>query len=520
MAPHRLHEHEIVLILDFGSQYSHLIARRIRELKVYCELVSCLTPIDAIKAKKPKALILSGGPSSVYEEEAPHADAGIWSLGIPILGICYGLQEMTRALGGEVSPGTKREFGRAELDVIEPGQLFADLPTKLEVWMSHGDKVTQLPHDFHDVAISPNSEHAAVACPAKRLYGIQFHPEVTHTPLGSKIIENFIRGVVGLTGDWSMRSYVEEAVEKIREQVGEDGIVIGAVSGGVDSSVAAVLLNKAIGKRFHAYLIDNGVLRQDESAEVVERLRDHMGIDLKVVDAADLFLDRLKGVTDPEQKRKIIGTTFIDVFEVEAKKIGKVDFLLQGTLYPDVIESVSFRGPSAVIKSHHNVGGLPAKMNLKLIEPLRELFKDEVRALGINMGIDESSVYRHPFPGPGLAIRVLGEVTREQLAILRKADVIWLEEIRRVPGLYRQIGQAFAALLPVKSVGVMGDSRTYDQVVALRAVQTTDFMTADWYWMPQEVLQRASNRIINEVRGVNRVVYDISSKPPSTIEWE
>eukprot|EP00741_Cyanophora_paradoxa_P000151 tig00000057_g146.t1 len=534
-----LDKHELVLILDFGSQYTHLIARRVRELNVFCELVACNVPVETIKAKKPKAIILSGGPSSVYEKDAPHAPAELWELDLPMLGICYGMQEMCRSHGGTVTAGDKREFGRAELKINKANPLFEGLPASVEVWMSHGDKVTALPPGFEDVAHSDNSEHAAVGHKEKRMYGIQFHPEVTHTPLGKEILKNFVRGIAGLKGDWSMGSYIDEAIQTIRDQVGEKGRVIGAVSGGVDSSVAAVLMNRAIGDRrsaaaaFHAFLIDSGTLRLNEADEVVKRLRDRMGIHLTVVDAADLFLDRLKGallkasrpappcprVEDPEKKRKIIGNTFIDVFEVEAKKLGKVDFLLQGTLYPDVIESISYKGPSVVIKSHHNVGGLPEKMNLKLIEPLRELFKDEVRTLGLKLGIDEDSVFRHPFPGPGLAIRVISDVSKPQLDILRQADAIWLEEIRKA-GLYRQIGQAFAVLLPVKSVGVMGDCRTYEQVVALRAVSTTDFMTADWFPMPTEVLQRASNRIINEVRGVNRVCYDISSKPPATIEWE
>jgi GMP synthase (glutamine-hydrolysing) len=510
-------KHDCIIILDFGSQYSHLIARRVREIGVYCELHSCLEADKAIEKLQPKGIILSGGPYSVYEEGAPHTSKEIWNIGLPILGICYGLQEMAVAFNGKVDEGEQREYGHATLQIKESTQLFRNLSNSIQVWMSHGDKVHQAPDGFQDIATTDNSEHAVIYNSEHNYYGIQFHPEVSHTPQGKTILKNFVIDICGCTNDWSMGSFVNEAIERIREQVG-DGIVIGAVSGGVDSSVAAVLLNKAIGDRFKGFLVDNGVLRKNEAQQVMTRLQSN-GINISLIDASDMFLNRLQGITDPEQKRKIIGNTFIEVFEQEAEKIGDAQFLLQGTLYPDVIESVSFKGPSATIKTHHNVGGLLENMKLKLIEPLRELFKDEVRELGLELGLDEKSVYRHPFPGPGLAIRILGEVTEESLRILRHADELYMNEIR-VSGLYTIIGQAFSVLLPIKSVGVMGDSRTYEQVVALRAVQTTDYMTADWYPLPDDLLRRAANRIINEVRGVNRVVYDISSKPPSTIEWE
>ncbi len=510
--------HDTILILDFGSQYSHLIARRIRELGVYCELHPCTLSADSLRAMKLKGIVLSGGPYSVYEDGAPHACEDVWKLGLPTLGICYGLQEMALAFDGNVAQGERREYGHAELNIDESCGLFEGLSGYLQVWMSHGDKLHSLPPGFRDIAHTANSEHAAIADPSRNFFGIQFHPEVSHTPQGKTILKNFVQMICGCKNDWSMGSFVDEAIARIREQAG-DGTVLGAVSGGVDSTVAAVLMNRAIGDRFKAFLIDNGVLRLNEATQVMDRLRNRLGINLTLVDASDTFLNKLDGVTDPERKRKIIGNTFIEIFEEEAQKLGQVEFLLQGTLYPDVIESISFKGPSATIKTHHNVGGLLEDMKLKLIEPLRELFKDEVRELGLALGIDEESVYRHPFPGPGLAIRILGELTKERLDILRQADAIYIEEIKKA-GIYREIGQAFAVLLPVKSVGVMGDSRTYEQVIALRAVQTTDYMTADWYSMPDEVLRQSANRIINEVRGVNRVVYDISSKPPSTIEWE
>jgi GMP synthase (glutamine-hydrolysing) len=473
---------------------------------------------SAIRAFGAKGVILSGGPASVYAPGAPTVDRVVWALEVPVLGICYGLQLMAHQLGGRVGTGTPREYGHAELEILDPSGLFAGLRGRISVWMSHGDRVTALPDGFRTLARTDNSEFAAVANPIRSWYGIQFHPEVTHTPDGLRILDNFVSMICGCNHDWTMGSFVDESVVRICEQIGS-GNAIGAVSGGVDSTVAAVLVTRAIGERFTAVFVDNGLLRLDEPEQVVTRLRDHLGVRLVVVDAADRFLSRLQGVRDPEQKRKIIGNVFIEVFEEQARRLGDVDFLVQGTLYPDVIESTSFRGPSAKIKSHHNVEGLPARMDLKLIEPLRELFKDEVRALAKELGLDDEVVYRHPFPGPGLGVRCLGDLTHERLEILRRADAIYLEEIRKA-GLYRDIGQAFAILLPVRSVGVMGDNRTYEEVIVLRAVHTRDYMTAGWVQLPYDLLATISNRIINEVRGVNRVVYDISSKPPSTIEWE
>lgn len=526
MDPAKLHDE--VLILDFGSQYSHLIARRIRELNVYCELHSCTAEASLLESKPHvKGVVLSGGPQSVYEEGAPHVRPEMWALierrGLPVLGICYGLQELAFTFGGKVAASERREYGHAMVSKVSGAAgagLFAGLGDAFQVWMSHGDKLHELPEGFHDVGVSENSEHCAIANTERRMYGLQFHPEVTHTPLGKDILRNFVVGVCGCTADWTMGNVVAEAVRAIQEQVGPDGHVVGAVSGGVDSTVASVLMTRAIGDRFHAVLVDNGLLREGEGEEVVERLRSHLGINLVRVDARERFLTALRGVEDPERKRKIIGHTFIDVFEDVASKLDpSPKFLLQGTLYPDVIESVSYKGPSATIKTHHNVGGLKDAMKLELIEPLRELFKDEVRAMGLQLGVPAESVWRHPFPGPGLAIRVLGEVTEERLAKLRQADAIFLEELRRAD-LYGKTAQAFAVLLPVKSVGVMGDSRVYADVIALRAVQSVDYMTADWFHMPYEVLARMSTRIINEVHGVSRVTYDISSKPPATIEWE
>jgi len=510
--------HDKILVLDFGSQYSHLIARRIREMRIYCELHPCTVPLESIRSFGPKGIILSGGPASVYEPGAPTVDPGIWDLGVSILGICYGLQLMMHQLGGVVARGTRREFGHAQLEIERPDPLFDGLGRNITVWMSHGDKVNRIPETFCRLATTSNSEYAAIVHPQRHLYGIQFHPEVTHTPDGIKILDNFTAHICQCAHDWTMGSFVDEAIQRIRERVG-GGKVIGAVSGGVDSTVAATLVSRAIGDRFTAIFVDNGLLRLNEAEQVASRLRNRLGIHLVAVDASERFLSRLQGTIEPEQKRKIIGNVFIEVFEEEARKLGEVDFLMQGTLYPDVIESTSFRGPSAKIKSHHNVEGLPDRMNLKLIEPLRELFKDEVRALGKELGLDDDLIYRQPFPGPGLGVRCLGNLTRERLDILRHADAIYIDEIRKA-GLYREIGQAFAVLLPVRSVGVMGDDRTYEEVIALRAVHTRDYMTADWVPLPYELLRIVSNRIINEVRGVNRVVYDISSKPPSTIEWE
>ncbi|RLN36732.1 hypothetical protein BBI17_001499 [Phytophthora kernoviae] len=516
-----------VAILDFGSQYSHLIARRVRELHVFCELYSCLVSAEELSQHQLTGIILSGGPQSVFDEGAPHVAPEVWKMieeqKIPVLGICYGLQELAFTFNGKVAPSQHREYGKAMVtrkSDVDCGGLFDGLPDEFQMWMSHGDKLHAKPDGFVDIAITENSEHAAIVNVERKFYGIQFHPEVTHSPRGKDILRNFVVNICKSPTDWDMRSIADSFIAEVRQTVGPEGHVIGAVSGGVDSSVAAVLLQRALGDRFHAVLIDNGLLRKDEAVEVIERLQTKLGINLKCINAEDRFLAALKGITEPETKRKTIGNLFIDLFQEEADRIGHpVDFLLQGTLYPDVIESVSYKGPSATIKTHHNVGGLPEKMHLKLIEPLRELFKDEVRELGMALGIDEPSVWRHPFPGPGLAIRVLGEITPEALETLRHADSIFIEELRN-SGHYKTTGQAFCVLLPVKSVGVMGDGRTYEKVVAIRAVSTSDYMTADWYHMPYEVLGRMSNRIINEVRGVNRVVYDISSKPPATIEWD
>jgi GMP synthase (glutamine-hydrolysing) len=520
-----------VAILDFGSQYSHLIARRVRELHVYCELYSCLVTAEELRPHALTAVILSGGPSSVYEDDAPHVQPCVWELikerNVPVLGICYGMQELAYTFGGRVEKGLKHEYGKSMVRRVNDNHctsaLFAEMPPTFPMWMSHGDKLLELPDGFVAVAATDNAEYVAIENTETRMWGLQFHPEVAHSPLGKQVLQNFCYSIAGAQPDWVMSDYANEFIESVRLTVGPTGHVLGAVSGGVDSTVAAVLLTRAIGERFHAVLVDNGCLRKDEALKVVSRMRNDCGVNLRCVDASDRFLSLLAGVTDPEQKRKIIGGTFIDVFQEEAEKIAKeeapCDFLLQGTLYPDVIESISYKGPSACIKTHHNVGGLPATMKLKLIEPLRELFKDEVRELGLALGIDEASVWRHPFPGPGLAIRVLGEVTRERVKILQEADAIMIEELENA-GLYRAIGQAFVVLLPVKSVGVMGDGRTYENVAAVRCVETTDYMTADFFHLPYEVMGRMSSRIINEVRGINRLCYDISSKPPATIEWE
>ncbi|MFA6316826.1 MAG: glutamine-hydrolyzing GMP synthase [Elusimicrobiota bacterium] len=506
-----------VLILDFGSQYTQLIARRLRELQVYCEVLPYNAPVERILKSSPKGIILSGGPDSVHRQGSPRPDPALFALGLPVLGICYGMQLLTTLHGGRVAPARKREYGFAKLKVTSTSPLFQGLPKTLQVWMSHGDSAKGLGgNGFKAAAKTDTAPLAAIADDAKKLYGVQFHPEVHHTPEGGRILENFSRRICGLAQRWTMASFLESSVSDIRRQVGTGRVVL-ALSGGVDSSVAAALIHRAIGKRLACVFVDTGLLREGD-LEKVRALGRTMGLSLKVVDAAKTFLKRLSGVTDPERKRKIIGRTFIEVFEAEAKRI-KADFLAQGTLYPDVIESVSVKGPSAVIKSHHNVGGLPERMKLKLVEPLRMCFKDEVRALGREMGLPQGILGAHPFPGPGLAIRILGDVAPERLAVLRRADAIMRAELLS-SGWQSKAWQAFAVLLPVKSVGVMGDERTYENTVALRCVDSVDGMTADWTRLPYDLLQKMSSRIISEVKGVNRVVYDISSKPPATIEWE
>jgi GMP synthase (glutamine-hydrolysing) len=509
---------ELILILDFGSQYTQLIARRVRECGVYSEIYPFHLSPEEIHQLRPLGLIFSGGPASVYAPNSPHPSQKVFELGIPILGICYGLQLMANHLGGAVDPAARREFGKAVVTIDENSDLFAGLGSETSVWMSHGDALSKLPDGFERMAHTANSPMCAVRNRDKRMYGVQFHPEVVHTPSGKQILENFVYKICGAKGGWGPGSFIAQKTAEITERVKAEKIIC-ALSGGVDSAVTAVLVHRAVEDQLHCIHIDNGLMRKGESEDVVRTFQEHFHIPLTLVDGSDLFLTRLHGVIHPEEKRKVIGNTFIELFEGEARKLGGATFLAQGTLYPDVIESTSFKGPSATIKTHHNVGGLPERMNLKLIEPLRELFKDEVRAVGRELGLPDSLLGRHPFPGPGLAVRILGAVTRDRLDLLRHADEILISELRKA-GLYDQIWQAFSVLLPIQSVGVMGDERTYESTIALRAVASLDGMTADWARIPDDVLAVISTRITNEVRGINRVVYDISTKPPSTIEWE
>jgi GMP synthase (glutamine-hydrolysing) len=509
----------LILIIDFGSQYNQLIARRVREARVYCQIEPPgITPAE-IEALSPEGIILSGGPASIYEKESPKVDPRIFDLGIPVLGICYGMQYMVDALGGKVHRAEKREYGFAELRVKTPAGLFEGVEKKTKCWMSHGDTIQRAPKGFKIVASTPNTSIAAIEHAKKKFFGLQFHPEVVHTPRGRNMLNNFLFGISGCRKTWTMKSFIKESVREIRAHVGDRRVVLG-LSGGVDSSVTALLLHEAIGKQLQCIFVDNGLLREGEAEQVKGLFKQHFNMNLRFVSARRMFVGRLKGVLNPEKKRKIIGRAFIEAFEKEARLFQGAEFLAQGTLYPDLIESRSaFGGPSAVIKSHHNVGGLPKKMKLKLIEPLKHLFKDEVRLLGKELGLPGDMIWRQPFPGPGLAVRILGEVTEARLSILRKADAILLEEIRQW-GFYRKLWQSFAVLLPIKTVGIMGDQRTYEYILAIRAVTSKDAMTADWAKLPHDLLGSISNRIINEVRGVNRVAYDISSKPPATIEWE
>jgi len=512
-----LKKEETIIILDFGSQYTQLIARRVRESKVYCEILPFNADPDFFKDKNLKGIILSGGPSSVFDEGAPVCDKRVFDLNVPILGICYGLQLLAFLFGGKVERSKSREYGKALIKIEEHKDLFRGFKRKLQVWMSHGDFVSKLPRGYRKLASSENIPFAAVKNPKKKILGVQFHPEVAHTQNGIKIIQNFLYDICECHGEWTPKSFIDSTVKEIKSRVGKEKVVLG-LSGGVDSSVCALLVNKALGRRLSCIFVDNGLLRKNEALQVKEAFKD-FDMNIIFVDASDRFLSQLKRVIDPEEKRRIIGRTFIEVFEEEANKIGEVKFLAQGTLYPDVIESTSFKGPSATIKTHHNVGGLPEEMNLQLIEPLRELFKDEVRRIGKELKLPDNILGRHPFPGPGLAVRILGEITKERLDILREADDIFIQELKSSRH-YQKVWQAFCVLLPVQSVGVMGDERTYENVVALRAVTSLDGMTADWAHLPYGLVGKISNRIINEVKGINRVVYDVSSKPPATIEWE
>ena len=508
-----------IVILDYGSQYTQLIARRIREQQVFSEIIRFDTPAAKLRENMPQGIILSGGPNSVFEEGAPGIDPEIFNLGVPVLGVCYGMQLMSQQLGGAVEPGTEREYGKTEMTTVPGNELFAGLPEQFIVWMSHGDRVSKIPEGFQVSATSGNCPYAAIRNEAKKFYAIQFHPEVVHTQYGNQIIGNFLFKICGCKADWKLSSWIEETVEKLKEQVGNEEVVLG-LSGGVDSSVVAVLLHKAIGKRLHCIFVDNGLLRYNEGKQVEQMFRSKLDLDLHIAHAAQRFYAALKGVSDPEQKRKIIGREFINVFAEEARKFKSAKFLGQGTIYPDVIESSSaLKGPSQTIKSHHNVGGLPPDLKFELVEPLRDLFKDEVRAVGRVLGMDSELLDRQPFPGPGLGVRILGEVTEEKVKLLQQADLRVQEEVKKLLE-YKTIWQTFAVLLPVKSVGVMGDQRTYEYTCAIRSVNSIDAMTADWTHLPYETLATMSNRIINEVRGINRVVYDISSKPPATIEWE